>query len=62
MRSESFPIRNLMPKPAFTFALNPLYLRLAFRHIFLNEIRSAVLCPSAHSNPTAAIGRRHTAF
>ena len=62
MRSESQDF--LTPKPAYAlpFGLNPLYLKLAFRHKFSSEIRSAVSCPSAHSNLTAAIGRRPTAF
>jgi hypothetical protein len=42
MRSESFRIRILMLACAFHFAFHPLYLRLAFRQKFSNEIRSAV--------------------
>ncbi len=62
MSSESKGLYRLMRRLALRFSANPLYLRLAFRQKFLSEIRSAVLCPSAHSNRTAAIGRRHTAF
>jgi hypothetical protein len=62
MRSESQHFRALQPPFTLPFGLNPLYLKLAFRHKFSSEIRSAVLCPSAHFNLTAAIGRRHTAF
>jgi hypothetical protein len=53
---------DLKHRRALRFLLNPLYLKLAFRQKFSSEIRSAVLCPSAHSNRTAAIGRRHMAF
>ena len=62
MHSESQRSRAAEHRHALLFGLNPLYLKLAFRQKFLSEIRSAVLCPSAHSNRTAAIGRRHTAF
>jgi hypothetical protein len=34
MGSESFLIRHWMRGDAFPFALNPIYLRLAFRHKF----------------------------
>src|ERR1700722_2924161 len=62
MRSESMGFGGPRLQPAWPFRLNPLYLKLAFRHKFLSEIRSAALCPSAHSNRTAATVRRHTAF
>jgi hypothetical protein len=62
MRSESNRLCGGKLRVAWPIGMNQLYLKLAFRQKFLSEIRSAVLCPSAHSNRTAAIGRRHTVF
>ena len=57
MHSESEPLGGLRRRPALPFAVNPLYLKLAFRHKFSSEIQERSVMPKRTFQPN----RRHRA-
>jgi large subunit ribosomal protein L34 len=57
MHSESELSRCVTPPGAWPFGLNPLYLKLAFRHKFSSEIQERSVMPKRTFQPN----RRHRA-